>query len=83
MIAIDPRGLTWDVWSARVSEDLPGSDLPDVDEANWLRFASELHDTNSALARGGAAHPTTFESWQDWALHLLNIDTDVERVLPP
>lgn len=77
----DPRGTSWDIWSARVMEDYDPS-LPRVPEAQWRVFGD--HFVNRIPVGRNCADPGGYQNWRDWAVSLIDIyDTTQTEASPP
>lgn len=66
-----PDGLSWADWSGFVMNISDEQNLPIVGEAEWQLFANELVGT-PALANRGLSAPEEFESWQEWAVAMVD-----------
>jgi hypothetical protein len=65
----DPRNLSWDTWSALMSELFAANQLGVSPESEWRQWADGI----SGIGRfPGAPGSTGFDTWQDWAFAFAN-----------
>ena len=65
----DPRGHTWDSWSALMAERFSANPLGTAPETQWVDWANGL----AGIGRfDGVPDSRGFATWQDWAFALNN-----------
>lgn len=70
MVTYDPRGMTWDQWNALTAELFAQQQLGTVPEQNWKEWVDALIGVGY-FQNSGVADARGFDTWQDWANHLL------------
>ena len=72
-LVYDPRGHTWDSWSALMCEAYAGQQLSiNINEQDWRDWACgvmaiDLFQNNSV------PNPFSFDKWNAWAEALVNV----------
>jgi len=72
MVTIDPRGLSWDEWCARMAELFAANQLGTAEEENWRNWADGMQGIGY-FVNSGVPDQRGFESWQEWAENLVGI----------
>jgi len=70
MVTYDPRNMTWDQWSALMVELFAVQDLGTVPEERWNDWANAISGFGS-FQSSGVGDSRGFNTWQDWAYHLI------------
>lgn len=70
MVTYDPRGMTWDEWNALTAELFAQQELGTVPEDQWTQWVDALVGVG-LFQNSGVADSRGFDTWQDWANHLL------------
>jgi len=70
MVTYDPRGMTWDQWNALTAELFAQQELGVVSEDRWKEWVDALVGVG-LFQNSGVADSRGFDTWQDWANHLL------------
>jgi hypothetical protein len=70
MVTYDPRGMSWDQWNALTEELFAQQQLGVVPEDRWHEWVDALVGVG-LFQNSGVADSRGFDTWQDWATHLL------------
>jgi hypothetical protein len=70
MVTYDPRGMTWDQWNALTEELFSQQQLGVVPEDQWRTWVDALVGVG-LFQNSGVADSRGFDTWQDWAYHLI------------
>ena len=72
MVILDPRGLTWDLWCARTTEQFAAQQLGVAPESRWREWADAMSGIGY-FSRSGIPDSRNFSTWQDWAFVLVGV----------
>jgi hypothetical protein len=72
-LVYDPRGHTFESWSALMVESYASQQLEiNVPEEKWLDFASGLMAID-IFQNDAMPNPSLFKNWNDWAEEVVNV----------
>jgi len=70
MITYDPRNMSWDYWCSLMAELFASNQLGTITEDKWRDWVDGMNGIGYFVQNGVADH-RGFETWQDWASHLV------------
>ena len=79
MIVYDPRGHSWDTWCALMAELFASNQLGTLPEERWREWGNAVANIGYFMA-SGVADTRSFETWEDWATHLVGSMTIIGSV---
>ena len=79
MIVYDPRGHSWDTWCALMAELFASNQLGTLPEDRWREWGNAVAGIGYFM-ESGIADTRGFETWQDWATHLVGSMTIIGSV---
>ena len=79
MIVYDPRGHSWDTWCALMAELFASNQLGTLPEERWREWGDAVANIGYFMA-SGVADTRSFETWEDWATHLVGSMTIIGSV---
>ena len=68
----DPRGLSWDVYCARMEELFSAQQIGHVDEVDWKLWVDNLQGIG-IFSMSGVPNSISYNKWQDWAEAIVGI----------
>lgn len=79
MVTYDPRGMSWDKYCALMCELFADQQLGVLPEEQWREWVDGMVNIGY-FAQSGAPDWRAFDTWQDWAQHLVGI-MDIEATI--
>jgi len=72
MVTYDPRGMSWDKYCALMAELFADQQLGVLPEEQWREWVDGMVNIGY-FSQSGAPDWRAFNTWQDWAEHMVGI----------